>query len=137
MVRFFGPILLAKHASKHLTDGPASSITLTTGSGGEKPNANWSAMAGYLGGLHALMRNLALDLKPIRVNLVSPGGVDTELWDSWPEQKKKEFFESISKAMATGQIGKTEDVAEAYLYAMRDRNLTGSVISTNGGHLLM
>jgi NAD(P)-dependent dehydrogenase (short-subunit alcohol dehydrogenase family) len=137
MVRFIGPIFVAKHAAKYLTGGPLSSITLTTGSGGEKPNADWSAVAGYLGGLQALTRNLAVDLKPIRVNLISPGGVDTELWDGFPEEKRKELFERLAKSTATGAIGKVEDVAEAYLYAMRDKNLTGSVISTNGGHLLM
>jgi hypothetical protein len=39
--------------------------------------------------------------------------------------------------MATAKIGKVEDVAEAFLYAMKDRNLTGSMISTNGGALIM
>jgi NAD(P)-dependent dehydrogenase (short-subunit alcohol dehydrogenase family) len=39
--------------------------------------------------------------------------------------------------MATGKVGQPEDVAESYLYCMRDANVTGSVISTNGGHLIM
>ena len=36
----------------------------------------------------------------------------------------------------TGEIGKAEDVAESYLYVMRDWNVSGSVIDTNGGFLL-
>jgi len=39
--------------------------------------------------------------------------------------------------MATGNMGQVEDVAEAFLYAMKDKNLTGSMISTNGGAMLM
>ena len=36
----------------------------------------------------------------------------------------------------TGEFGHVEDLVEAYLYAMRGRNVTGSVISTNAGALL-
>ena len=85
MVRFFAPLLIAKHASKHLSAGPASSITLSTGSVAEKPIPDWTIIASYAAGLHGMMRNLALDLAPIRVNLISPGPLDTELWDcKWP-----------------------------------------------------
>jgi NAD(P)-dependent dehydrogenase (short-subunit alcohol dehydrogenase family) len=83
------------------------------------------------------MRNLALDLKPIRVNLISPGAVDTDLWGDMDEEKKRDFFASIAKVTTTGKVAGVESVAEAYLYAMKDENLSGSVISTNGGHLLM
>jgi NAD(P)-dependent dehydrogenase (short-subunit alcohol dehydrogenase family) len=137
MVRFFAPILLAKHASKYLTPGPASSITLTTGTLADRPIQDWTIPAGYAGGLHSLTRNLALDLKPIRVNLISPGGVDTELWDTIPEANRKAVYEGIAKATTTGAIGKVEDVAEAYLYVMKDKNVSGSVIATNGGRLLV
>lgn len=79
---------------------------------------------------------LALDMKPIRVNTVSPGAVDTTLW-KMPDQEKQEAFRKWEAKMATGRVGQVEDVAEAYLYCMKDRNLTGSIISTNGGALLI
>ncbi|MCJ1302053.1 hypothetical protein MMC08_004854 [Hypocenomyce scalaris] len=137
MVRFFAPLLVAKHAVSHLSPGPAASLTLTTGTVSEKPIAGWSVVAPYAGGLHSMMRNLALDLKPIRVNLISPGAVETELWDSLGKEEFEALKEGHRKKSATGQIGQPGDVAEAYLYVMRDRNITGSVISTNGGALVM
>jgi NAD(P)-dependent dehydrogenase (short-subunit alcohol dehydrogenase family) len=78
-VRFAGPLLLSKFAQRHLKPTYQSSFTLTSGAGGEKPFPGWSLMAGYLSGLRGLTRNLALDLKPLRVNLVSPGIVETPL----------------------------------------------------------
>ncbi|KAL8947137.1 MAG: hypothetical protein Q9183_007824, partial [Haloplaca sp. 2 TL-2023] len=66
MVRFFSPLLVAKYAPHHLSPGPSSSITLTTGSASEKPVAGWSVPASYAGAMHSMMRNLALDLRPIR-----------------------------------------------------------------------
>ncbi|KAL8634333.1 MAG: hypothetical protein Q9228_008073 [Teloschistes exilis] len=137
IVRFVAPLLIAKHAPAYLSPGPGSSITLTTGAVSEKPLPGWTIPASYAGGLHSMMRNLALDLQPIRVNLVSPGFVGTEMWD-WMEQGEyKAMTEGQRKGTTTGEVAKAEDVAESYLYCMRDRNLSGSVISTNGGSLLM
>lgn len=53
------------------------------------------------------------------------------------EEQKKEAFKSFESKMATGRVGQVEDVAESYLYCMKDKNLTGSMISTNGGSLFM
>lgn len=137
MVRFFAPILIAKHAKKHLNPGPRSSITLTTGSVSQRPHKDWSVVASYATGLHGMTRNLALDLAPIRVNLISPGAVMTPLWDGVPKIELEGFMEGIKKRCTTGEIGRPEDVAEAYLYVMKDWNCSGSVIDSNGGGLLM
>lgn len=130
-IRFAVPLLLAKLAPRYLKPGYQSSLTLTSGMGGEKPFPNWSLVAGYLTGLQGLTRNLALDLKPIRVNLVSPGVVDTPLHGlgGVPDEMKE--------STALGKVGTPEEVAEAYLYFMKDTNATGSCISTNGGALLL
>lgn len=136
MVRFNSPLLLAKHAPKHLNPGPASSITLTSGSVSRKPNKDWSIVASYAAGSHGMMRNLALDLAPIRVNLICPGAVLTELWDGMPKERMESFMEQIKGKCTTGELGRPEDVAESYLYVMRDWNVSGSVIDTNGGFLL-
>ena len=137
MVRFFAPLLVAKYAPQYLSPGPASSLTLTTGSASQKPVPGWSVSASYAGGLHSMMRNLALDLKPIRVNLVSPGAVITPMWNSMDKPQLDVFMEVIKGRSTTGEIGQPEDVAEAYLFAMKDKNCTGSVIDSNSGFLLV
>ncbi|GME47519.1 short-chain dehydrogenase [Neofusicoccum parvum] len=130
-IRFAIPLLLAKLAPHYLKPGHQSSLTLTTGMGGEKPFPNWSLVAGYLTGLQGLTRNLALDLEPIRVNLVSPGVVDTPLHGPGgvPDEMKG--------STALGKVGAPEEAAEVYLYFMKDTNATGSCISSNGGALLL
>ena len=86
-----------------------------------------------------MTRGLALDLKPIRVNLVSPGAVDTELWAhaGMSDEQKQGYFKETEKKMPTGKVPDASDIAESYLYALKDGNLTGSMISTNGGSLLV
>lgn len=83
-----------------------------------------------------MTRSLALELKPIRVNLVSPGPVDTEFW-KMPEEHKQASFEQIAGKMPTGRVGRVEDVVESYLYLIKDENATGSMVSTNSGSLLV
>lgn len=141
-VRFFAALLAAKVGSRHLSRpaGPFSSITLTTGAVSQRPRPGWSAVAGFGGGLHAMTRNLALDLKPVRVNLVSPGAVETELWDSYMGGDPKErqaLFDSVVKTAPTGRVAKPEDVAEAYLFLMKDPSVTGTVVDSNSGSLLV
>lgn len=138
LLRFFGPMLVGKHAPKYLSAGPKSSITLTTGAVCQKPIPNWTVIGAYATGLQGLTRGLALDLKPIRVNLVSPGAVDTELWanSGFTEEQKKGMMENIAKSLPTGKVATPEEIAESYVYLLRDHNVTGSMVSTNGGTLL-
>jgi len=132
-IRFFAPLLVAKVGSRYLSPGPQSSITFTSGTVGEKPNPDWVMMASYAAGVSGMMRNLALDLKPIRVNLVSPGALDTELWRGYSSGDKEQFFKAISEKCLTGKVGKPEDVAEAYLWLMKDSNASGVVATSDGG----
>jgi len=137
MLRFFAPLLVAKHAGRVLAKSPSSSITLTTGSVSERPMPDWVIINSYATGLHGMTRGLALDLKPIRVNLVSPGAVETPLWDGMDKEAFEQFKKSIEMRTTTGVIARPEDVAEAYVYLLKDQNVSGSIISTNGGTLLL
>jgi len=83
-----------------------------------------------------MVRGLAVDLKPVRVNLVSPGAVETELWDSLSKEAREGYFKGLGTKMLTGKIGMPEDVAECYLWLMKDKNVTGTVVQTDGGALL-
>lgn len=139
MVRFFAPFFVAKYGAAHLTPGPASSITLTTGSVSEKPIPNWAVVASYASGLHGMTRALALELKPVRVNLISPGGVDTELWEAslGSKEKGKYALANMGSTVALGTVGKVEDVVESFLYVLKDKNVTGTVIRSDGGVFLV
>jgi NAD(P)-dependent dehydrogenase (short-subunit alcohol dehydrogenase family) len=84
-----------------------------------------------------MTRNLAPNLKPIRVNLVSPGPVDPELWGQMPAAVEEKLFEEREATLPTGRAGRVENVAKAFIYAMNDQNSAGSMIITNAGHLLV
>jgi NAD(P)-dependent dehydrogenase (short-subunit alcohol dehydrogenase family) len=137
-MRYVAPIMVGKVAARHLARSRECSLTMTTGSIADKPTPGWSALA-YLGaGLTGLTRNLALDMKPTRVNAVEAGVVDTGLWDAAmdPEQKAQ-MFQRLRETFPTGQVASPDDVAEAYIYLMKDHNATGEIVkSRSGGHIV-
>lgn len=135
-IRFFAPLLAAKFVPKFVKNSHESSYTITTGSVSERPIPDWSVIGSFAGGHHSMVRNLALDVKPIRVNGVSPGVVDTEMW-KMPKGEKDKLMEEMSKKMATGTPGRPENVAESFLSCMRDYNMDGAIVRTDGGGLFM
>ena len=136
-VRFFAPFFTAKVGSRYITPGPTSSITITGGGIAERPVGDWAVIGSYAAGLYGLVRSLALELKPVRVNLVQPGGVETELWRDMEPAKKEALYQRWKENNPTGAVGQAEDVAEAYLWLMKDKNVTGRVAASDSGHSLV
>lgn len=83
-----------------------------------------------------MTRALALELQPIRVNCVCPGAVKTPLWGDLTAEHKEGLFKSIGEKAMTGAIGEPEDVAEAYVWLMKDANVTGFVAYSESGTML-
>ncbi|KAI4170611.1 MAG: hypothetical protein LQ343_004843 [Gyalolechia ehrenbergii] len=135
-VRFFGALMLAKFAPRYLAPGPGSSITLTGGTMAQKPRRNWAVMCAWGSGMEGMARGLAVDLAPIRVNLVSPGAVHTELYDDIPKEALEGVLKGYRDESLVGRVGRPEDLAEAYLYLMKDEFATGTVVQNDGGRLI-
>lgn len=136
-VRAVGPLLIAKHGLSHMDASFESSFTIVSGSIASKPiPGGWSLLSFIGAGLTGLTRQLAFDLAPIRVNCVAPGVVDTDMWDGMAKEDKAEFMKGVAGQTCVGKVGQAEDVAEAFIYLLKDKHATGMVIDTNGGVFL-
>jgi NAD(P)-dependent dehydrogenase (short-subunit alcohol dehydrogenase family) len=136
-VRTISALLVCKVGVRYLKKSRDSSIVLTGGSISEKPIAGgWSMLACSFAGINGMTRQLAFDIAPIRVNCVAPGVIVTDLWAGMGEEGAKKFLSEHGRSMPTGEVGQPEDVAEAYLYCLRDKNATGSIIHSNSGAFL-
>ena len=111
-----------------------SSITFTNGQIAEKPIPNYTVYSGGAAGLVGMVRNLALDMAPLRVNLVSPGATKTEMWG--PPEQREMVAKMYGEKALLGKAGLPEEVGEAYIYLMKNSDATGSVVSSNGGSVL-
>ncbi|KAI1806250.1 putative short chain dehydrogenase/ reductase [Daldinia bambusicola] len=125
------PFLIAKLSPRYVSQSARSSLTFTSGRLAERPLKGMAAVSGWAASLYGTTRGLALDLAPVRVNLVSPGLTDTQTGEEWAR-----WVEEMAKTSLLGKIGTPEEVAEAYIYLMKNTDSTGSCVSTNGGGLV-
>ncbi|KAK5656392.1 hypothetical protein OQA88_4773 [Cercophora sp. LCS_1] len=136
-MRMVVPLLVAKIATRYLPKTYESSIVLTSGCVAEKPVKGWAVVSYFAGGLVSLGRALAVELAPVRVNVVRPGYVDTGIWGERESEEREGAVRAVGEKVLTGRMGRVEDVAEAYLWVMKDGNVTGSVAGSDGGILLV
>ena len=129
---FLTQIVVGKLTSK-------SSITFTSGIAAEKPMRGGALTGAVNAALNSLVKGLALELAPVRVNAVSPGWTETPVWENViPNQvKRREIIETMSKKIPLGRIGKAEDIAMAMEAIITNDFINASVLDINGGQLLV
>jgi NAD(P)-dependent dehydrogenase (short-subunit alcohol dehydrogenase family) len=134
-LRYWSALATVKYGSPHIRKG--GSIVLTTGVAGQRPQSGWVIAASVCGTIEALTRALAVELAPIRVNAVSPGVVRTNLWQNMSSAEREQLFESVGKRLPVGRVGETHDIAQAYLFLMREEFSTGQTVVVDGGTVLV
>ncbi|CAO2657033.1 Nn.00g058360.m01.CDS01 [Neocucurbitaria sp. VM-36] len=141
-VRFVGAAIVAKlihtHPNAYMPVSDSSSITLTSGTNTHRPLPGWTFAASVGAATEGLVRGLAVDMKPIRVNTVVPGAIQTELLQGMLDVSTPEAVEGLKKTFSLlNSFGQPEDIAEAYGWVMRDRFANGSLVTSDGGRLLV
>ncbi len=134
-LRYWGAFTAAKFGSPHLR--PGGSITFTTGTAGRRPRAGWSLGASVCSAVEGLTRALAVELAPLRVNAVAPGLVKTPLWAGMGEGDRETLYAGAVARLPVGHAGEPAEIAETYLYLMRQSYGTGQVIVVDGGGSLV
>jgi NAD(P)-dependent dehydrogenase (short-subunit alcohol dehydrogenase family) len=76
---------------------------------------------------------LAAELRPLRVNGVSPGVVDTPWWDFLPPEQKQAVFADYASKTPVGRVGKPDDIAQAVAFLISNGFMSGHVIVCDGG----
>lgn len=76
---------------------------------------------------------LASELRPLRVNAVSPGVIDTPWWDFLNAEEKQAVFTDYAAKAPVGRVGRPEDIAEAIGFLVSNTFMTGHVIVCDGG----
>ena len=126
-----GSLLVAKHAAPRLA--PGGSIGFTSGVLGRKITANTVVKTVINAGLEAAVRQLARELAPLRVYGVSPGPVDTPNWGALSDDARRDRAGKLAATLPVGFMASADDTAQAYLFAMQARALTGTVIDLDSG----
>ncbi|KIL49418.1 SDR family oxidoreductase [Jeotgalibacillus soli] len=133
--KFWGQYIIARAAIPYLDK--SGSITLTSGVYGLRPPHGASTLAAINSAIEGLVRGLAVELAPTRVNVVSPGIVDTPIYAGMSNEQRNNMFAGISEQLPVGRVAKPEDIAETYVYLAKNGFTTGTAVLIDGGARLI
>lgn len=133
MEKFWGTFNVARAAANYINKDGAMVFTSSMAiyrpskNGGSIMNAASAAVAVF-------SKALALEIAPVRVNVVAPGVVATGVWT---EDQKGSYEDWATKTLPVGHLGSAEELANAYLSLLTNPYMTGSVITVDGGLTLV
>lgn len=127
--KFWGAYRVARAAK--INQG--GSLTLVSGFLSQRPSAGAVLQGAINAALEGLVRGLALEFAPVRVNAVSPGLIDTPLYSKLSEEQRRQLYEETRQQLPVDRIGNAEDVAKAALFVATNSFVTGSVVTIDGG----
>lgn len=133
--KFWAQYLCARCAAPHID--PQGSITLFGGGAGRRPIRAMAVLAAVQAAIEGLARGMALDLAPIRVNVVAPGRIASSSFADMPAGEREAMLAKWAAGLPVGRIGQPDDAAQAALYLMANRYTTGNVLYVDGGHYLV
>ncbi|RFM35564.1 SDR family oxidoreductase [Chitinophaga silvisoli] len=111
------------------------SITIVSAASSTAILPGTSGLAAINGALEVMVPILAKELKPLRINAVSPGVIDTEWWNFLNRDERKATFENYAQGIAVGRIGNPQDVSNLIETVVNNSYINGAVLNVNGGLL--
>jgi NAD(P)-dependent dehydrogenase (short-subunit alcohol dehydrogenase family) len=128
-------IEVARNAAVTVRAG--GSLTFMGGTGARRPGPGLAIASTVTVALPALVANLALELAPIRVNLIAPGFVDTPLSASLLGDQLDARRDQLRATLPIGRVVGPADVAALAVHLMTNTALTGATYDIHGGQQLL
>jgi NAD(P)-dependent dehydrogenase (short-subunit alcohol dehydrogenase family) len=129
--KFFGYYFSAKHAIPVLSKN--GSIVFVIAASARKALPGTSGLAAVNGAILAMGKTMATEVGTIRVNLVSPGVIDTPYHDRLNPEQKQMFFKQMGERLPVGRIGRPNEIAHAIIMLLENDFITGAVLDIDGG----
>ena len=126
---------LARAAVGHVR--PGGSLLFMGGTGGRRPAVGLALPGTLTVGMPALVANLALEIAPVRVNLIAAGFVDTPLSATLLGDALEARREELRSKLPIGRVVTADDVAALAVHLMANTALTGATYDIDGGQQLL
>ena len=110
----------------------AGAIVLVSGFPAKKANPGSSAIAAVGNAVEGFARAIAPELAPRRINVVSPGVIDTPMFAMQGEARQR-FLAGATRTVPLKRAGTADEVAAAILFALQNDYMTGASIDVDGG----
>jgi NAD(P)-dependent dehydrogenase (short-subunit alcohol dehydrogenase family) len=132
----FWPVMTVLQAAlPHLAE--QASVTLVGAISAHAAMPGTAGIGALNAAVEALVRPLAVELAPRRVNAVSPGLVDTPWWDGLPAQTRAGYFAAAAAGLPVRHVSSADEVAEVVALVATNTSMTGTVVQVDGGARLV
>ncbi|MBW4518849.1 MAG: SDR family oxidoreductase [Scytolyngbya sp. HA4215-MV1] len=129
------PLHVARNAIAKVR--PGGTLLFMSGTGGRRPAVGMALSSAFTAALPALTKVLAIELAPIRVNLIAPGFVDTPLSAKLLGDHLDERRAQLRSTLPIGRVVEPEDIAALAVHLMMNTALTGATYDIDGGQQLV
>ena len=130
--KFFAQVTPVSLGVDKMADGGC--VVFTTGALSKRPGKGNTALASANAVLESVCKGLANDLGPrVRVNCVSPGLTNTEMWHSLPAAAREGMLKGFGSKLAMGRAGESSDVGNAIAFLLTAQYITGTTLDVDGG----
>jgi len=132
--KFWGAFYVCRAAVGKVS--ATGSITLTSSVAIYKPSTSgdMSILTAGHGAVTAFATALAVELAPVRVNVVAPGVVDTSVWN---KEQKLNLEKWAREKLPVKHLGNPNELAHAYITFMENAYITGTILKVDGGLTLI
>ena len=128
------PLRIGRHAVGKVRDG--GTLLFMSGTGARRPARGQTIAAFGVGGMPALVANLALEIAPIRVNLIAAGFVDTPLSARLLGDDLDARRAQLRATLPIGRVIEPADIAALAVHLMANTAVTGATYDIDGGEQL-
>ena len=126
---------VARHAAGKVR--PGGTLLFMGGTGARHPSVGVGISSAMTAALPALAASLALEVAPVRVNLIAAGFVDTPLSASLLGDRLEERRDELRRTLPIGRVVGPADVAALAVHIMANTALTGATYDIDGGQQLL
>lgn len=131
--KLWGYVNSVRLAAAHMRESGA--MVLVSGFPARKCLPGTVAISTVGGAVEAFARGVAPELAPLRINVISPGTIDTPMFQMKGEARE-EWLRNATSAQPIARAGTSDEVAQAILLVLRNDYMTGATIDVDGGALL-
>jgi NAD(P)-dependent dehydrogenase (short-subunit alcohol dehydrogenase family) len=128
-------VAVAQHAVGRVR--PGGTLLFMSGTGGRRPGVGMALISAATAALPALIANLAVEVAPVRVNLIAAGFVDTPLSAQLLGDDLDARRDQLRATLPTGRVVGPADVAALAVHIMSNTALTGATYDIDGGEQLV
>lgn len=111
------------------------SIVLISGYPARKPRPGALAIGTVGNAVEGFVKLAAAEIKPLRINAVCPGLIDTPMFLLQGEEREQ-HFSNTTKDHLIPRVGQPEEVAAGAIFLLENQFITGTIVDVDGGAIL-